>query len=81
MVASARVLSSHRCSSLRFNTRRMAITSVSQPANAPTTIAAGNASRGGHPSAVTNHAPNTPPSIARWPVVTDSTFDVEYMTL
>jgi hypothetical protein len=28
-----------------------------------------------------NQAPNTPPSMAMWPVVTDSTLEVENITL
>ena len=81
MVASARVDSSHRCSSLRASTRRMASRSVSQPKAAPTNIAPSSPRYHGQCSCAMNQAPNTPPSIDRWPVVTDSTLDVEYMTL
>ena len=82
MVASASVDSSQRCSSLRASTRRMAMKSVSRPnsgADDDRTQQAQSAM--GQPSVEMNHAPNTPPSMEMWPVVTDSTFDVENITL
>src|SRR5258706_8744444 len=81
MVASARVESSHRCSSLRASTRRIAIRSVSNPNNAPTTIEPSSATGSGQPSVEMNHAPKIPPSIEMWPVVTDNTFEAENITL
>ena len=81
MVASARVLSSQRCSSLRLSTRRIASNSVTRPNTAPTTTAPNNPMYQGRPSAVMKNAPKTPPSIAMWPVATDNTFEVEYITL
>ena len=81
MVASASVESSQRCSSLRANTRRIAMKSVSNPNAAPITIAPTSATGIGQPSVEMNHAPKMPPSIEMWPVVTDNTFDVENITL
>ena len=81
MVASASVESSQRCSSLRASTRRIAIRSVRSPNAAPTAIEPNSAIGIGHPSVEMNQAPKMPPSIEMWPVVTDNTFDVEYITL
>src|SRR3954464_1924743 len=81
MVARASVESSHKCSSLRASTRRIAIQSVISPKAAPAPIEPNKASAIGQPSVEMNQAPKIPPSIEIWPVVTDKTFDVEYMTL
>ena len=59
----------------------MATTSVSQPNAAPIATAPSSARYQGQPSVPMNQAPNTPPSIEMCPVVTDSTFEVENMTL
>ena len=81
IVAWAWVVCSLWCSSLRASTRRIASTSVSQPNAAPTSSAPSSPTNQGRPSPVMKYAPKTPPSIAIWPVVMDSTFDVENITL
>ena len=73
MVPRASVLSTHRCSLPKASTRRIAMTSVSRPNSAPKTSVSNKESHTGKPSPVIIQAPNTPPSMAMWPVVSDST--------
>ena len=81
IVASASVLSSHRCSSERASTRRTPTSSVSTPNSVPTATAPSSASGAGQPSHWISQAPATAPSMTMCPVVTLSTREVAYIKL
>lgn len=81
MVASARVLSSHRCSSERARMRRIATASVTRPNTTEAATAPTSPTGQGRPRSPINQAPATLLSMNRWPVVMLSTCEVEYITL